>query len=74
MRIPEDFSVVGFDSTSFCDYQTPPLTAISQPLPAMGELAVDLLVQLIDGKKPDPLEHMLPCGLDVRCSTGPAPR
>jgi len=71
LTVPEDFSVIGFDSTSFCDYQNPPLTAIYQPLPAMGELAVDLLVDLIDGKQPESIESMLPCRLDVRGSTAP---
>ena len=36
----------------------PPLTAVSQPLVSIGNLAVDLLVQWIDGKKPDPLENV----------------
>lgn len=71
MSIPDDFSVIGFDSTSYCDYQNPPLTAIYQPLPAMGELAVDLLVTLIEGKQPESIENMLPCRLDVRGSTAP---
>jgi LacI family transcriptional regulator len=74
MRVPDDFSVIGFDSTRYCEYQAPPLTAISQPLVSIGNLAVDLLIQWIDGKKPDPLENVLPCGLDIRGSTGPAAR
>ena len=73
LGVPNDLSVVGFDSTAFCDHQTPPLTAISQPLHLIGETAVDLLVQWIEGHIPDPLERLLPCGLDVRGSTGPAP-
>ena len=73
LRVPNDLSVVGFDSTAFCDHQTPPLTAVSQPLPLIGETAVDLLVQWIEGQMPDPLERLLPCGFDVRGSTGPAP-
>ncbi|MHB8636567.1 MAG: LacI family DNA-binding transcriptional regulator [Fimbriimonadaceae bacterium] len=73
LRTPEDISVIGYDSTAFCDYQSPPLTAISQPLEAMGAKAVDLLVGLIDGKAPTAMETVLPCGFDVRASTGPAP-
>ncbi len=74
LRVPEDFSVVGFDSTAYCNCTCPQLTAISQPLVDMGEMAVNLLVQWINGNKPDPLEHVLPCGLDVRSSTARAPK
>jgi DNA-binding LacI/PurR family transcriptional regulator len=35
----------------------------------MGKHAVDLLVSLIEGKQPDPIENVLPCRLDVREST-----
>ena len=72
-RVPEDISFIGFDSTAFCDYQSPPLTAIAQPLEAMGATAVDLLVDLIDGTLPSKMEIVLPCGFDVRASTAPAP-
>ena len=71
-RVPDDLSVVGFDSTAFCDEIRPSLTAISQPLGAIGHRAVDLLMAgIADG----PRESVtMPCGLDVRESTGPAPR
>jgi len=72
IRVPEDYSVIGFDSTSLCKFQNPPLTAIYQPLSAMGELAVDLLVGLIEGRQPDPIESVMPCRLDVRESTARA--
>ena len=72
LRIPEDLSIIGWDSTAFCDSQTPALTAIAQPLEAMGAKAVDLLIDLIDGKMPATIETVLPCGFDVRASSGPA--
>lgn len=68
-RVPEDISIIGFDSTMYCELQKPTLTSISQPLTQMGALAVDLLVQVIDGEIPNPLETIVPCGLDVRAST-----
>ncbi|HVL39243.1 MAG TPA: LacI family DNA-binding transcriptional regulator [Fimbriimonadaceae bacterium] len=69
LRVPEDMSFVGFDSTSFCDELSPRLTAVSQPLRSMGERAVDLLVSQMRGAVEEPLEHLFPCGLDVRGST-----
>jgi LacI family transcriptional regulator len=69
IRVPEDLSVIGFDSTEFCEQLQPTLTSISQPLFDMGARAVDLLMQAIHEQAPDPLELILPCGLDVRGST-----
>ena len=67
--VPNDVSVVGFDSTDFCDLQSPRLTSISQPISALGYRAVQVLAEIIDGRTPTPFETVLPCGLDVRAST-----
>ncbi len=69
VRIPEDLSVVGFDSTGFCDELRPTLTSVAQPLYDIGLRAVDLLIDLVEGKELDRLEYVLPCGLDIRGST-----
>jgi DNA-binding LacI/PurR family transcriptional regulator len=69
LSIPEDLSVIGFDSTGYCEEQRPALTSVSQPLATMGRSAVDLLVQSINGQAPDPPVVMFPCGLDIRGST-----
>lgn len=69
VRIPEDLSVIGFDSTGFCDELRPTLTSVSQPLYDIGLRAVDLLIQLVEGATLDQLELILPCGLDIRGST-----
>ncbi|HTQ09769.1 MAG TPA: LacI family DNA-binding transcriptional regulator [Fimbriimonadaceae bacterium] len=67
--VPGQFSIVGFDSTSFCDELRPTLTSISQPLREMGECAIDFLVRTIQGELPEPVEQIFPCGLDIREST-----
>lgn len=69
VRVPEELSVVGFDSTPFCLCLRPHLTSVSQPLAIMGRRAVDMLVQSIRDETPDPYALVLPCGLDVRDST-----
>lgn len=69
IRIPDDLSVVGFDSTSFCNELRPSLTSVSQPLVVMGRTAVDLLIKNINGDLPDTPNVVYPCGLDVRGST-----
>lgn len=68
-RVPEDLSIIGFDSTDFCEESRPSLTSISQPLFEIGERAVNQLIQLLSGGSCDPLELLLPCGLDIRGST-----
>lgn len=69
IRVPQDLSVMGFDSTPFCEQTRPRITAISQPLAAMGERAVDLLVALIGEQPVAPSTTLFPCGLDIREST-----
>jgi LacI family transcriptional regulator len=71
VRIPEDLSVVGFDSTSFCDELRPRLTSVSQPLKALGEHAVESLIARIQGDEGPIGQVHMPCGLDVRESTAP---
>lgn len=68
VRVPEDFSVIGFDSTSFCEELTPRLTSVFQPLELMGRRAVDLLVRRISHEADIP-SLVIPCSLDVRDST-----
>ena len=69
VSIPEDFSVVGFDSTAYCLESRPQLTSIRQPLEEMGRSAVNLLVQSIRGDAPARPDLVIPCGLDIRGST-----
>jgi len=69
IRVPEDLSIIGFDSTEFCDELRPSLTSISQPLFDIGWRAAEQLMRVISGDAAEPLELVLPCGLDVRGST-----
>jgi len=69
IRVPEDLSVVGFDSTAYCNEFRPRLTAISQPLVDMGRCALDLLIRNISGETLTSPQIVFPCGLDVREST-----
>jgi LacI family repressor for deo operon, udp, cdd, tsx, nupC, and nupG len=67
--VPEDISVIGFDNIPFAKYFAPPLTTIAQPTKAIGTLCAELLFELIDGKTPDVLRHVLPHELIIRDST-----
>lgn len=47
LRIPEELSVIGFDSTELCDHTDPPLTSVRQPICEMAAHALSLLIQRI---------------------------
>ena len=67
--IPGQLSVVGFDSTEFCDTTTPPLTAVNQPIREMAQFAAKTLLSIISGTMPEEHSVTFPCTLDVRGST-----
>ncbi len=69
LNVPRDLSVVGFDSTEYCDGLKPRLTAIRQPLRRMGSGAVDLLIAQINDFPIENKHLVIPCGFDIREST-----
>jgi LacI family repressor for deo operon, udp, cdd, tsx, nupC, and nupG len=73
LRLPLDLSIVGFDDIRFARCMDPPLTTIAQPMRAIGEGTVRLLLQILkcDGKAPDSVT--LPHTLTIRSSTAPPP-
>jgi len=72
-RIPEDFSVTGFDDIPFANNITPALTTIRQPRNQVGELAMAQLLDRLAGKDIETLQTLLHGDLVVRESCGPAP-
>lgn len=71
VRIPEDISVVGFDDISISQMTTPTLTTIHQDMNLKGRLAVDFMLQLLEGRPLNRSEITLPTHLverhSVRC-------
>ena len=55
-RIPEDIGIVGFDNTSMCEFLDPPMTTIHVPKQAMGQLAVEQLLRLIQKRSAAPVK------------------
>jgi LacI family transcriptional regulator len=73
LRVPEDISVIGMDNT-LAPFLSPPLTTVEQPMLALGELAVKLVMDDLAarvGGAPVPRQERLPMRLIVRASTGP---
>lgn len=54
-RIPEDVAVVGFDDVEDAAEYRPPLTTIRQDFDTLGAAAVESLVALIGGRRPEPV-------------------
>lgn len=66
IRVPEDISVVGFDDISLCCMITPNLTTIHQDIYLKGKLAVEFMLQKLDGENPGKTEIILPTYLVER--------
>ena len=47
--VPDDLSVVGFDDTALATSVWPELTTVKQPIAAMAEAAVELLIADLHG-------------------------
>lgn len=72
-RVPEDFSVIGFDDIPFANNITPALTTIRQPRTQIGEVAMDYLLDGLGPERPAPGENLMHGDLVVRESCGPVP-
>jgi len=71
VKIPEDISVTGFGNTMLSEYFLVPLTTISQPKHRLGLAAVDAMVRLLKGERPE--SKRLPAELITRASSGIPP-
>lgn len=69
--LPRQFSVMGFDDISFASFVTPSLTTMKQPRLRIGEAAMDMLLGLLEGNRPDRNSILLRSELIVRNSVAP---
>jgi DNA-binding LacI/PurR family transcriptional regulator len=67
-EIPKDLKIVGYDDIKLAYLLTPSLTTIRQPIKAMGELAIKILIDEIKGEKCK-TENILPVELIIRETT-----
>jgi len=51
INIPDDVSIIGFDDMPFCTIIEPKLTTIKVDKNALGQLAVDNLIHMMERKK-----------------------
>lgn len=71
IRVPEDLSLVGFDSLPAAETSVPALTSVSQPVRTMAAEAARMLIRRIRGQSIDNPKVRFKPILDIRASTAP---
>ncbi|MGB4640586.1 MAG: substrate-binding domain-containing protein, partial [Caldicoprobacterales bacterium] len=64
-KVPEDVKIIGYDDINIASLMMPSITTINQPIDEMGELAVELIIKQIEGKKV-PTKNIFPVTLVKR--------
>lgn len=67
-RIPEDVKIIGYDDVKLAALVVPAITTIRQPMAEMSRLAVEILIDRINGKDVN-CENVLPVTLVERDTT-----
>lgn len=71
--VPEHLSVTGYNDMPFVDMIHPPLTTVRVPYRRMGEMAAELLLQILSSRDQPAASVLLAPTLTVRASTAPPP-
>ncbi|MCC7354566.1 MAG: LacI family DNA-binding transcriptional regulator [Anaerolineae bacterium] len=77
LRCPQDISLVGFDDHPWAAVSDPPLTVVRQPNRRLGQVAAEILLNVMNGKGSANALAPLPCELIIRkscCSPNGSPR
>ena len=68
-KIPEDYSIIGYDNVEMAEYVTPELTTIGQPIFELGQETAHMLLSRIDMPDQEWQHKKLPVTLIKRFST-----
>ena len=69
VRIPQQISIVGFGNVLTAEHFRVPLTTVRQPKARLGNAAMESMMKLLRGERPEP--RRLPADVVVRKSTAP---
>jgi LacI family transcriptional regulator len=59
VRVPDDIALVGYDDIDFARSAVVPLTSVAQPTRAIGETAIDLLLEAADRDRAEPARRVV---------------
>lgn len=69
LKIPKDYSIVGFDDVYDMDLIEPALTSVSMPIYDMGMKAVEMLIKILNDTRPRKKAYIFEPELIIRNST-----
>lgn len=69
LSIPEDIAIIGFDDQPLAEMLEPQLTTIRQPVDKMGELSMNVIIDILDNTQAIKNSYELPIELIVRKTT-----
>lgn len=67
-KVPEDFSIVGYDNIIYSQIARPKLTTVNQDIGKKGKVALELLIKMIRGEKISDKKISLPTNIIIRNS------
>jgi DNA-binding LacI/PurR family transcriptional regulator len=70
-RVPEDVSIVGYDNTFLARLHHVSLTSVDQHTVEIGRIAMELLLERVDGARSQPVVRLVTPSLAVRGTSGP---
>jgi LacI family transcriptional regulator/LacI family purine nucleotide synthesis repressor len=59
-NIPQDVSIVGYDDIQLCGFLSPGLSSVSQNIPTLGSMAVQLLNDILEEKAVNKITYLQP--------------
>lgn len=71
LRAGQQVSVMGYDDIPMARYTDPPLSTVRQPIRSAGKRLVELLIERLNGAKPERLQELWLPELVLRGSVGP---
>jgi LacI family transcriptional regulator len=71
LRVGREVAVLGFDGIPLAEHSHPPLTTVSQPIYSIAKQVTRMLIQIIQGETPKPMQVLIHPTLMVRESTHP---
>jgi DNA-binding LacI/PurR family transcriptional regulator len=71
LDVPGDISIAGYDNIAVAQTRAVSLTTVEQPSAALGQMAVEMLLERLSDDRTTARHVLLPPKLVVRTSTGP---